>query len=73
MAYQTRFACANASQPDWPQHRRTPRAIGDVTDCPNLATKKYAAVFRTLGDVIDRHNAGVSRPKLLIFFLTQSP
>ena len=64
MAYQTCFACANASQPDWPQHRRTPRALGDVTDCPNLAMKKYAAVFRTLGDVIDRPKA---RPTLSEF------
>ena len=42
----------------------TPRALGDVTDCPNLAIKKYAAVFRTLGDVIDRPKA---RPTLSEF------
>ena len=43
---------------------RTPRALGDVTDCPKLAVKNYAAVFMTLGDVIDRPKA---RPTLSEF------
>ena len=69
MAYQTCFACANASQPDWHQHRRTPCALGDVTDCPNLAIKNMQ---RSLGH--SEMSLTVLRPgQRCPNFLMQSP